>query len=39
MMSFCVAQETYSVDGSNQYALKLEGTYVAMYIHVTRINN
>ena len=27
VMSLCVAQETYTVNGSNQYALKLEGTY------------
>lgn len=26
VMSLCVAQETYSVNGSNQYALQFEGT-------------
>ena len=33
VMSLCVAQETYTVNGSNQYALKVEGTYCS---HVAR---
>ena len=32
MMSFCVAQETYSVNGSDQYAIKLEGMYIHTYV-------
>ena len=27
-VSLCMAQETYTVNGSNRYALQLEGTYI-----------
>ena len=36
-MSVCVAQETYAVNSSNQYALKLEGKYVLL--NIRRIDN
>ena len=38
VMSLCVVQETYTVNGSNQYALKIEGTYCS-YVARYRENN
>ena len=49
VMPLCVAQETYSVNGSSQYALQFQGThndnvctyvlYVRMYKYVLCINS
>ena len=31
IMSLCVAQETYSVNGSDRYAIKFEGMYATRF--------